>query len=33
MEAEDRVENFGESLNGSGAQMIRPDTALCCEVR
>lgn len=33
MVAEDRVDNFGESLTDSGAQMIRPGVALCCEFR
>ena len=33
MVAEDRVDNFGEFLNGSGAQMIRLRTAFSCEFR
>jgi len=33
MEAEDLVDNFGESVNGSGAQMIRLRTTLCCKFR
>ena len=33
MVAEDRVHNFGESLNDGDAQMIRPGIAFCCEFR
>jgi hypothetical protein len=33
MVAEDAVDNFGESLSGSGAQMIRLHTAFCCQFR
>jgi hypothetical protein len=33
MEAEDLVDSFGESVNGSGAQMIRLRTTLCCKFR
>jgi len=33
MVAEDRVDNFGESLIDSDAQMIRPGIALRCEFR
>lgn len=29
IEVEGRVVSFGESLDGSGAQMNRPSTALC----
>ena len=31
--AEDRVNNFDESLNGSGVQKIRLRPAFCCEFR